>query len=384
MKPIYLDNHATTPTDPRVLEAMLPYFTEKFGNAGSEHPYGWEAAEAVRIAREAVAALIGAGESEVVFTSGATESTNLALQGLAAAYRQQGDHLVTLRTEHKATLDTCRHLETLGFKVTYMPVDSAGLVDLEALEAAITPRTLAVSVLHGHNEIGTLQPLAAIGKLTKARGVLLHADAAQTFGKLPIDVGALGVDLLSFTGHKAYAPKGIGGLYVRRRAPRVTPAPLFHGGGQERGLRPGTLPVPGIVALGAAARLAGEGMAEEARRVAGLRDRLSARLFAELDGIHLNGHPTERLPGNLNVSFDGLGGRALLGNMPGLAVSGSSACTSGTMQASYVLSACGVPEDRAGATLRFGVGRFTTPDEVERAADIVVRAVKRLRGAASA
>lgn len=377
---IYLDNHATTPVDPAALEAMLPYFTQKFGNAASRsHAYGWEAEEAVEIGREAVGAVLGASGKEIIWTSGATESINLAIKGVAEMYQQKGRHLITTVVEHKATLDTCKYLETQGFEVTYLPVDSTGMIRLEDLEAAFRPETILVSVIHGHNEIGTIQPAAEIGKRCKERGVLFHLDAAQTFGKAPVDVEAMGLDLVSVSGHKIYGPKGVGALYVRRRNPRVRLAPQMHGGGHERGMRSGTLNVPSIVGFGKAAAIAQAGMAEEARRVTALRDKLHRMLTDALEEVALNGHPTERLPGNLNVSFAFVEGESLMMGMKNIAVSSGSACTSASLEPSYVLRACGIGDELAHSSLRFGIGRFTTEEEIEEAAKVTIETVQRLR-----
>ena len=362
--PIYLDYQATTPVDPRVLEAMLPWFSGRFGNAASRnHAFGREAAEAVEAAREQVARLIGAAPGDIVFTSGATESDNLAIKGVAALHAQPG-HLVTVQTEHHAVLDPCRVLEQAGWRLTVLPVDADGLVDPEAVRAALLGETVLVSVMAANNEVGVLQPLAEIGAITKAKGVLLHCDAAQAAGQEPLDVAALGVDLLSLSAHKLYGPKGVGALYVRRSRPRVRLLPLLDGGGHERGLRSGTLNVPGIVGFGKAAELALAGMGAENTRLAGLRELLKSRIGAGLGGVRLNGHPTRRLVGNLNLSFEGVDGEALLSGLTGLAVSSGSACTSASLEPSHVLKAQGVPDALARASIRFGLGRFTTPAEV--------------------
>ena len=380
MRPIYLDNHSTTRTDPRVVEAMLPYFTEVYGNASSRsHSFGWEAEEAVVRARAQLAELLGASEKEILFTSGATESNNLAIKGAAEFYRDKGRHLVTANAEHKAVLDVVAALETRGFDVTRIPVDAFGQTSPGAVAAALRPDTILVSVMAASNEVGTVNPIAAIGQLLNDRGVLFHCDAAQAAGRLPLDVEALGVDLLSVSGHKMYGPKGIGALYVRRRARRTRLVPMIDGGGQERGLRSGTLNVPGIVGFGAAAALCGKEMPEERERVRRLRDHLQSRLTAELDGTRINGHPIERLDGNLSISFEGIEGGSLLASLRGLAVSSGSACTSGTTAPSYVLKAMGVSDDLAFSTLRFGVGRFNTVAELDSAADQVVAEVRRLR-----
>lgn len=380
MTRIYLDYHATTPVDPAVLEAILPTFTQTFGNAASRnHAFGWEAEELVEKARESVAALIGATGKELIFTSGATESTNLAIKGVAEMYAEKGNHIITSVVEHKATLDTCKYLETKGFEVTYLPVDRYGMVDVAQLEAAITDKTILISLIHGNNEIGTINPVAEIGQIAKARGVLFHIDAAQTFGKIPIDVNAMGIDLMSISGHKIYAPKGIGALFVRRRAPRVRLAPQMHGGGHERGMRSGTLNVPGIVGLGKSAEIAKATMEEETKRITALRDRLYRTLTDKLEEVYLNGHPTQRLPGNLNLSFAFVEGESLIMGLKGIAVSSGSACTSASLEPSYVLRACEVGDELAHSSLRFGIGRFTTEAEIDEAARITIETVERLR-----
>ncbi len=378
--PIYLDNHATTPVDPRVVEALLPYLTERFGNAASRnHRFGWQAEEAVEIAREQVAALIGATAKEIVFTSGATESNNLALKGVVEFYGQKGRHIVTSPLEHKAVLDTAHHLERQGFEVTLVPVGKDGVVTPEAVQAAIRPDTVLVSLMHGNNEIGTLTDLAAIGKICKSRGVLFHTDAVQTAGKVPIDVDAMGVDLLSLSAHKMYGPKGIGALYVRRKQPRVRVAPQIHGGGHERGMRSGTLPVHQIVGLGKAAEIARLEMAAEIPRVRGLRDRLHAQLQARVPEVVVNGSMERRLPGNLNVSFAYVEGESLLMALRDVAVSSGSACTSASLEPSYVLRAIGLEDELAHSSLRFGIGRFNTEEEIDYVVGLVETAVSRLR-----
>lgn len=379
--PVYLDDHATTRVDPRVLEAMLPYFTEKFGNAASRgHAFGWVADKAVERAREQVAAAIGAQPAEVVFTSGATESDNLAIKGALEAYTQRGDHVVTVTTEHKAVLDTCQHLERTGrARVTYVAPRPDGLVDLDAVAAAIEPRTVLVAVMAANNEVGVLQPLEELGALCRSREVLFFTDAAQAAGKVPIDVEAQRIDLLALSGHKVYGPKGVGALFVRRRAPRVRLGAQQHGGGHERGMRSGTLDVPGIVGLGAALDLARREQAEEARRVARLRDRLWAGLKARVPGVRLNGHAERRLPGNLNVTFRGVQGEALMNAARDVAVSSGAACSSADNEPSHVLRALGLPDEEVVASIRFGLGRFTTEEEVDFAVDHVARGVERLR-----
>lgn len=379
-RPIYLDCHATTPVDDRVLEAMLPFFTKHFGNSASvTHAYGWEAEAAIKQARETLAAAIHAVPEEIVFTSGATEANNLALKGVAEAYFSQGRHIVTVQTEHNAVLDPCRYLESLGFEVTVLPVQPDGLIDLDRLEKAIRPDTILVSVMAANNEIGVLQPLAAIGEICHRHQVLFHSDAAQAIGKIPLDVQAMQVDLLSLTAHKVYGPKGIGALYVRRHNPRVKLAPQLHGGGHERGMRSGTLYTPQIVGFAAAVKLGLAEMNTESERIRGLRDRLWLQL-SQLDGIYLNGHPTQRLPGNLNISVEGVDGQALLlGLQPCVAVSSGSACTAAKIEPSHVLQALGRSPDLAYASIRFGIGRFNTVDEIDRVAEAVVETVRSLR-----
>jgi len=384
--PIYLDNQSSTRVDPRVLETMLPYFTEDFGNPHStSHAYGRIAAEAIERARGEIAALINADPRELVFTSGATESNNLAIKGaahFARAHPQQGqprDHIVALQTEHKCVLESCRELEREGFGVTYLPVEPNGLVSLAALEAAISERTLLVSVMAVHNEIGVIQPLAEIGALCRPRGVLFHSDAAQACGKIPLDVEAMQIDLLSISGHKIYGPKGIGALYVRRR-PRVRLLPLIDGGGQERGLRSGTLPTPLCVGLGRAAAIAGAEMGDEAERLRRLRDRLLTSLARRVLGLGLNGDAEHRLPGSLNLSFPGISAQALIEATPSIAISTGSACTSAAVEPSYVLRALGLSDALANASIRIGLGRFTTNAEVDFAADALAAAATRLTG----
>jgi cysteine desulfurase len=391
---IYMDNHATTPVDPRVLEAMLPYFSEIFGNAASRsHGFGWEAEKAVETARAQIARLINAKAKDIVFTSGATESDNLAIRGAVEFYRDKGNHVITQVTEHKAVLDTCRALEREGrATVTYLPVDQTGLIDLDELRRAITPQTVLVSIMFANNEIGTVQPLAEIGAICREKGVLFHSDAVQGAGKLPLDVDAMHVDLMSLTAHKMYGPKGVGCLYVRSKGPRVRLTPIIYGGGHERGMRSGTLNVPGIVGFGAASEIAREGMAEESARILQLRQRLHDGIFSQLDEVYLNGHPVHRLPGNLNVSFAFVEGESMLmglngsvhpiaasASLPPIAVSSGSACTSATLEPSYVLKALGVGDDLAHTSIRFGLGRFNTVEEVDYVVERVVSEVKRLR-----
>jgi cysteine desulfurase len=378
-QPIYLDYQATTPVDPRVLEAMMPYFTTKFGNAHSRsHSYGWEAEEGVEKARVQVARLIGADEKEVIFTSGATESNNLAITGVAEFYKDRKNHIVTTVTEHKCVLDTCRHLEQKGFEVTYLPVQKNGLVDLDALRAAVTDKTVIVSVMAVNNEIGVIQPLAEIGKICREKGAFFHTDAAQAAGKIPLDVEAMNIDLMSISGHKIYGPKGIGALYVRRK-PRVRLVAMIHGGGQERGFRSGTLPTPLCVGLGEAAEIAMREMDTEAARLKKLQDRMLRGLQSKLTDIVVNGDLDHRIPGNLNISFAYVEGESLMMGIKNLSVSSGSACTSASLEPSYVLRALGVEEDMAHTSLRIGLGRFTTEHEVDTAVEELVRHVNKLR-----
>jgi cysteine desulfurase len=380
MRRVYLDNNATTPVDPRVLEAMLPYFCERFGNAASRsHAFGWEAEEAVDRARQQLAALLGADSREIIFTSGATEGNNIAIKGVAAMYTERGRHVITQATEHKAVLDPCHWLEQNGFRVTCLPVDRAGLIDLQQLADALTDETVLVSIMHGNNEIGTLQPIAEIGRLCKQRGVLFHTDCCQTFGKVPIDVEHMGIDLLTCSAHKIHGPKGVGAMYVRRKGPRVRCAPVLHGGGHERGMRSGTLNVPGIVGLGRAAELCGQHLDSEPARLAALRDRLRDGLLAQLDHVYLNGHPTLRTPTNLNLSFAYVEGESLMMGCGEIAVSSGSACTSASLEPSYVLKALGVGDELAHGSVRFSLGRFNTVDEIDYTIERVVATVRRLR-----
>jgi cysteine desulfurase len=378
---IYMDNHATTPMDPRVLEAMLPYFTEKFGNAASRnHPFGWEAEEAVDRARDQIARLINAKAKEIIFTSGATESDNLAVKGVVEFYKDKGTHVITTVTEHKAILDTCRALERAGkAQVTYLPVDRYGLIDPDDVRKAITDRTILISIMYANNEIGTIHPLREIGKIAKEKGILFHSDATQGVGKLPVDVEAMGIDLLSCSAHKLYGPKGCGALYVRSKGPRVRLTPMMDGGGHERGMRSGTLNVPGIVGFGKACELSGAEMETEAAQLLQLRARLLKGITDQLDEVYVNGHPTQRLPGNLNVSFAYVEGESLLMGLKDVAVSSGSACTSATLEPSYVLKALGVGEDLAHTSIRFGLGRFNTAEEVDVVVERVVQEVRRLR-----
>ncbi len=378
--PIYLDNHATTRTDPRVLAAMTPYFTEIFGNAASRnHAFGWEAEEAVEKARKQIADLIGATAKEIVFTSGATESNNLAIKGIAEMYAERGNHIITQATEHKAVLDTCKRLEKDGVRVTYLPVQQNGLIDLDQLRNAITDKTILITIMYANNEIGVIQPMKEIGKIAKERGVLFHTDAVQAVGKIPVNVIADGIDVLSLTAHKLYGPKGVGALYVRRRNPRVQITAQMDGGGHERGMRSGTLNVPGIVGLGAACEFAHKEMAEETKRLQYLRDKLKDKLMSELDEVYINGSWEHRLPHNLNISFAYVEGESLLMGINDIAVSSGSACTSATLEPSYVLKALGAGDDLAHSSIRFGVGRFNTEEEIDYVGAKVVDVVTKLR-----
>ena len=378
--PIYMDNHATTPMDVRVLEEMLPYFTDKFGNAASRnHSFGWAAEEGTETARERIAKLVGATTKEIIFTSGATESDNLAIKGVAEMYREKGNHIITAVTEHKAVLDTCKRLEKYGYRVTYLPVQKDGLIDLDDLKRALDDKTILVTIMAANNEIGVLQPVAEIGKLCHERGVIFHTDATQAIGKVPVDVIKQNIDLASISGHKMYGPKGVGALYVRRKNPRVQISAIIDGGGHERGMRSGTLNVAGIVGLGKACALAFEEMAQESCRLAGLRNRLRDRIMGRLDETFINGSMEHRLPGNLNISFAYVEGESLLMGINDVAVSSGSACTSATLEPSYVLKALGTGDDLAHSSIRFGIGRFNTEAEVDYVAERVVDTVKRLR-----
>ncbi|HSE39171.1 MAG TPA: IscS subfamily cysteine desulfurase [Acidobacteriota bacterium] len=378
--PIFMDYHSTTPVDPRVLEEMIPYFTENFGNAASRnHSFGWRAEEAVERSRERIASLINADPKEIIFTSGATESNNLALKGVAEMYAEKGDHIITCVTEHKAILDTAKRLEKMGKRVTYLPVDKYGQIDLDELRKSITDKTILISIMFANNEVGTLQRVHEIGKIAKEKGVLFHSDAVQAVGKIPVDVQAMNVDLMSLTAHKIYGPKGIGALYVRKKGPRVRLVAQMDGGGHERGMRSGTLNVPGMVGFGKAVEIAKEVMPEESKRLAGLRDKLHHGITDALEDVYLNGHPTERLPNNLNMSFAYVEGESLLMGMDDIAVSSGSACTSATLEPSYVLKALGVGEDLAHTSIRFGLGRFNTEEEVDYVLNKVVDNVRRLR-----
>ncbi len=379
-RPIYLDNHATTPVDKRVVDAMIPYFTEHFGNPSSiNHQYGWEAEAAVKQTRDILAKTINASPEEIIFTSGATEANNLAIKGVAEAYFQKGQHIITVVTEHNAVLDPCKYLETLGFEITILPVKKDGLINLEELEKAIQPDTILVSVMAANNEIGVIQPLAEIGKICHERNIIFHTDAAQAIGKIPLDVQTSQIDLMSLTAHKVYGPKGIGALYVRRRNPRVKLAAQQHGGGHERGMRSGTLYTPQIVGFGKAVEIANSEQEQENRRLTQLRNQLWEPL-SKIEGIHINGHPTQRLPGNLNISIEGVDGAALLlGLQSIMAVSSGSACSSTTTTPSHVLTALGHSEKLAYASIRFGIGRFNTAEEIDTVAQQVISTVLSLQ-----
>jgi len=378
--PIYFDNQATTQVDPRVLEAMLPYFTEKFGNAASRnHEFGWRAEEAVENARGQIARLINAHPKEIAFTSGATESDNLAIKGAAEMHRAKGNHIVTQVTEHKAVLDSCKRLEKYGYEITHLPVDRDGLIDLDDLAKAITPKTILISIMYANNEIGVIQPIEQIGKIAKKSNVIFHVDAVQAVGKIPVDVQKEGIDLLSISAHKLYGPKGVGALYVRRKNPRVQIAPMIDGGGHERGMRSGTLNVPGIVGLGKACEICQKEMAAESARLGRLRDKLKDALESGLDNTGINGSMAHRLPNNLNISFANVEGESLLMGINDVAVSSGSACTSAAIEPSFVLRALGVSEDLAHSSIRFGLGRFNTEEEVDYVAGRVIETVKRLR-----
>ena len=378
--PIYLDSHATTRTDPRVLQAMTPYFTDYFGNAASRnHSFGWEAEEGTEKARKQIADLIGATPKEIVFTSGATESNNLALKGIVEMYAERGNHIITQVTEHKAVLDTCKRLEKEGVRVTYLPVQQNGLIDLDQLRGAITDKTILISIMYANNEIGVIQPMAEIGKIAKERGIIFHTDAVQAVGKVPVNVIADGIDILSLTAHKLYGPKGVGALYVRRRNPRVQLTAQIDGGGHERGMRSGTLNVPGIVGLGAACEICAQEMPEESKRHAFLRDKLKDKFLNALDEVYVNGTMEHHLPHNLNISFNYVEGESLLMGINDIAVSSGSACTSATLEPSYVLKALGAGDDLAHSSIRFGIGRFNTEEEIDYVGNKVIDVVVKLR-----
>ena len=380
--PIFMDSQSTTPVDPRVLETMIPYFTEKFGHPASRnHPFGWEAEGGVDVAREQIAKLIGARDpKEIVFTSGGTEAINLALKGVAEMYREKGNHIVTTTIEQRATLDVCKRLERQGVEVTYVSVGRDGLVDVEAVRAALTDKTILISIMFANNEIGTIQPVAEIGKLAKEKGIIFHTDATQAVGKIPVDVEAMGIDLLSATAHMLYGPKGVGALYVRRKNPRVRIAPMVDGGGHERGMRSGTVPVPLVVGFGKAAEISREVMAEESKRLAALRDRLQEQIVSKVDEAYVNGHPERRLPHNLNISFAYVEGESvLMGLNKEAALASGSACTSATLEPSYVISALGVDSELAHSSIRFGLHRFSTEEEVDFVARKTVEVILRLR-----
>ena len=377
--PIYLDNNATTPMDPRVLEAMIPYFTQKFGNAASRnHPFGWAAEEGVDYAREQVAKLVGANEKEIIFTSGATEANNLALKGVFEMYKDKGNHIITCTTEHKAVLDACKHIEKLGAEVTYLQVKSDGLIDLQELESAITDKTILIAIMYGNNEIGVIQPIKEISAIAHKRGALFFTDATQAVGKIPVDVNADGIDLMSFSAHKMYGPKGVGALYVRRKNPRVKVTAQMDGGGHERGMRSGTLNVPGIVGFGKACELCQLEMAEESKRLSALRDKLESSLTT-LEESYVNGNREHRLPHVANISFKYVEGEGLMMAMKDMAVSSGSACTSASLEPSYVLKSLGLSDDLAHSSIRFGLGRFTTEEEVDFAIEQTKKAVNHLR-----
>jgi cysteine desulfurase len=378
--PIYLDNHATTPIDPRVLDAMLPYFTEKFGNSASrQHQFGWEAEAGVELARKQIAELINANPKEIIFTSGATESINLALKGIALAYSEKGKHIITTQIEHKAVLDTCKRLEKWGFKVDYVQVDKYGLVDPDEIKKRITKETILVSVMFANNEIGTIEPIEEIGKICAEMNVLFHTDAAQALGKIPIDVQEMNIDLMSMSAHKLYGPKGVGALFIKKKMPKIKIVPIIDGGGHENGLRSGTLNVPGIVGFGKACEIAKNEMKEESKRLRKLRDILQNEIMSKLDDVYLNGHPEKRLPNNLNLSFDGVESEAIMMGMKEIAVSSGSACSSASVEKSHVLKAIGLNDDLIAGAIRFGLGRFNTEEEIDYAINRVVEVVNNLR-----
>ena len=379
--PIYLDNHSTTPMDPRVLEVMLPFFCEKFGNAASRnHSFGWEAEECVEAARKQIARLIHADSKEIIFTSGATESDNLALKGVMEMYQEKGNHLITSSTEHRAVIDVAKGLETKrGLTVTYLPVDKVGMVNPEDVRNAITDKTILISIMMANNEIGTINPIKEIGKIAKEKGILFHCDATQGVGKIPVNVQEMGIDLMSFSAHKIYGPKGIGALYVRKKAPRVRVAPLLDGGGHERGMRSGTLPVPLVIGFGKACELCEQEMDTESIKLAAMRDRMQEGILGALEEVYLNGHPTQRLPHNLNLSFAYVEGESLLMGCQDIALSSGSACTSATLEPSYVLRALGVGSDLAHSSIRFGLGRFNADEDVDYTVKRIIEVVTKLR-----
>ena len=379
MKQIYLDNQATTPLDPEVFSAMSPWFTEKFGNASSRnHTYGWEAEEAVEIARESVAAIIGSLPKEIIFTSGATEANNIALQGAAKNYQNQGRHIITLKTEHKAVMDVCQHLSKDGFDITYLPVDKDGILDVNKFENAIRDDTILASVMHVNNEIGVIQPIKELGAICKNKNVIFHVDAAQSLGKIPINVDDMGIDLLSISAHKFYGPKGIGGLYIRRKDPRVQLQPIMFGGGHERGIRSGTLPVPNIVGMGRACDLAADVMNEENLKITTLRDALLQGIRDKNPNALVNGSMEYRVAGNLNMSFPGVNNEAIIAAIPEIAISSGSACTTSTMEPSHVLLALGMSKEEAYSSLRFGIGRFNTEEDIHIAVKSINGYIKKL------
>ena len=378
--PIYMDNHSTTRVDPRVVDAMLPYFTVHFGNAASRnHSFGWDADKGVEAAREKVAKIIAADSREIIFTSGATESNNLALKGVAEMYAEKGNHIITQVTEHRSVLDTAKRLEKAGINVTFLPVDKDGVVNPDDVIKAMTDKTILISIMLVNNEIGVIQPVTEIGEIAKDRGILFHCDATQAVGKVRVDVDMMGIDLLSFTAHKFYGPKGIGALYMRKKNPRVRLSPMIDGGGHERGVRSGTLNVPGIVGFGKACEIAEDEMADESERLVKLRERLRLGIMNSLEEVYLNGHPSRRMPGNLNLSFAYVEGESMLMGLKEIALSSGSACTSATLEPSYVLSALGVSAELAHSSIRFGLGRFNTEEEVDYVIKRVIETVNRLR-----
>ncbi len=379
MKRIYLDNQATTPIDPKVLSAMEPWLKDKFGNAASRnHPYGWEAEEAVEISRENVAGIIGAIPKEIIFTSGATEANNIALQGVARFYTEKGRHIITLKTEHKAVLDVCDYLEKEGFEITRFPVQKDGLLDIEKFEGSIRPDTIMASVMHANNEIGVIQPILEIGQICKKKNIIFHVDAAQSVGKIPVDINKMGIDLLSISAHKLYGPKGVGAIYLRRKDPRVQLQPIMYGGGHERGIRSGTLPVPSIVGFGKACEISQHVMVEESEKIQSLRDTLMRMIRENITKASINGSMEKRLPGNLNMSFPGANNEAIISGVPEIAISSGAACTSSTMEASHVLLALGLSKNEAYSALRFGIGRFNTKEDLEIAANGISRCMQKL------